>query len=70
METVGENCLPHSIRVDAGSENVNILQAMRFLSDGLPRITPLNCILIGSSNHNEVVFSRFWKIIKIVIKAC
>lgn len=54
MEAVNTECLPHSIRVDAGTENKNILHAMQFLSDGLPCITPHNCILIGSSNHNEV----------------
>lgn len=54
LEAVSRFCLPLSIRMDAGTENGNIEIAQEFLSQGLPRVTPLPPVLIGSSNHNEV----------------
>lgn len=32
---------------------------MRFMSEGLPRLTPLPCVLTGSSNHNKRI-ECFW----------
>lgn len=63
LEAVSKYCLPHSIRVDAGTENSNIKYAQVFLSDGLPRLTPLNHVLVGSSNHNERI-ERFWGLLR------
>lgn len=61
LDAVSKLGLPHSIRVDAGTENRNIKIAQDYLSTGLPRLTPLNAVLVGSSNHNEVSFQQGWK---------
>lgn len=51
VETFG---LPHTVRMDAGTENVNVRWAQEFLTADLPRLTALPPTVTGSSNHNEV----------------
>lgn len=63
VEAVSQYCLPHTVRMDAGTENNNIELAQTYLSLGLPRITPLACTLTGSSNHNERI-ERFWGLLR------
>lgn len=54
VEVVKRYGLPHSIRLDAGTEITRISLALRYLCEGLPRLTPLAPVIIGSSNLNEV----------------
>lgn len=54
LEAVSAYGCPHTVRVDAGTENTNIRLAQDFLCADLPRTTALPTTLVGSSNHNEV----------------
>lgn len=56
LDAVMAECLQHTIQLDAGTENININQAMKYLSDSLPRITPLNFVVVYSTNRNKVSF--------------
>lgn len=58
MEAVSNHCIPHSVRMDGGTENVRIILAQRYLCTGMPRLTTLPPVIVGSSNHNEVGSQR------------
>lgn len=64
LEAVEQYGLPHTVRIDAGTENTNIRWAQNYLATNLPRLTPLQPVLTGSSNHNKRI-ERFWGLLRL-----
>lgn len=46
--------VPHTLRVDRGTENCRMNLAQEYLSVDQARLSPLDAVVIGSSNPNEV----------------
>lgn len=59
MKAVEQYGVPHTVKVDKGPDNYNIVWAQRYLSADLPRLTEVGAVEEGSSYQNERI-TRFW----------